>query len=124
MAFITTEEVKNIRTQLKKELPNLKFSVKKINYSKVSITIKSGNLDFRGALVKEQNGDYLQVFRDFKSQFAKDEKVVEALQKVNDIAFSQNYHDNSDAMTDYFDVAYYVSIKIGDYDKSYELRAA
>jgi hypothetical protein len=120
MAFISTEEVKEIRTQLKKELPGLKFSVKKINYSKVSVTIKSGDLDFLGALKKEVERDYITVWKDFRNQFTCDE-VVAALEKIDKIVYGQNYHDNSNAMIDYFDVSYYAEIKIGDWDKPYQL---
>lgn len=30
-------------------------------------------------------------------------------------------HDNSDAMTDYFDVGWYIDINIGNYEKDYIL---
>jgi hypothetical protein len=32
-----------------------------------------------------------------------------------------SWYDNSDIMTDYFDVAYYNNINIGKWDKPYEL---
>ena len=120
MPFISTEEVKEIRAQLKKELPNLKFSVKKINYSKVSVTIKNGDLDFLGALKKEAKRDYIAVWKDFKNQFTCDEVIV-ALEKIDKIVYGQNYHDNSEPMIDYFDVSYFADIKIGDWDKPYQL---
>ncbi|WP_424686510.1 MAG: LPD29 domain-containing protein [Halarcobacter ebronensis] len=120
MAFISTEEVKNIRTQLKKELPNLKFSVKKRDHSKVFVTIKSGDLDFLGTLKKEVERDYITVWKNFENQFT-DIEIIETLKKIDDIVYGQNYHDNSDPMIDYFDVSYYAEIKIGDWDKPYQL---
>ena len=121
MAYIKTEEVKEIRTQLKKEFPGLKFSVKKINYSKVSVTIKSGNIDFLGALKKENERDYITIWNDYKNQFIGNE-IVQTVEKINNIVYGQNYYDNSDAMTDYFDTAYYADIKIGDWDEPYQLK--
>ena len=34
------------------------------------------------------------------------------------------WYDNSDAMTDYFDTAYYMHIEVGKWDKSYEVMEA
>jgi hypothetical protein len=34
------------------------------------------------------------------------------------------WYDNSDAMIDYFDTAFYVSINVGKWDKPYTLKAA
>lgn len=120
MAFIKTEEVKNIRTQLNKEFPNLKFSVKKINYSKVSVVIKSGDLDFLGSLKKDLERDYITVWKDIKNQFNNDD-IVSALEKIESIVYGQDYYDNSDVMIDYFEVKYYADIKIGDWDSPYQL---
>jgi len=33
------------------------------------------------------------------------------------------WYDNSDAMTDYFDTAYYMDINVGQWDKPYVLTA-
>lgn len=97
MAYIKTEEVKNIRTQLKKEFPNLKFSVTRLHMSKVKIIVLSGDIDF----------------------LAKTEESVKAYKRIEQIAKSQNYYDNSDAMIDYFDIAYYTEVRIGDWNKDY-----
>lgn len=120
MAFIKPEEVKNIRTQLNKEFPNLKFSVKKINYSKVSVVIKSGDLDFLGSLKKDLERDYITVWKDIKNQFNNND-IVSALEKIESIVYGQDYYDNSDVMIDYFEVKYYADIKIGDWDSPYQL---
>jgi len=34
------------------------------------------------------------------------------------------WYDNSDAMTDYFDTAYYTNIRIGKWDKPYKFTGA
>jgi hypothetical protein len=120
MAYITTEQVKEIRTQLKQAFPRLKFSVKKINYSKVSVTIKSGDIDFLGALKKENERDYITVWNNYKNQFI-GEEVLKSVEKINNIVYGQGWYDNSDSMIDYFDTAYYVDIRIGDYEEPYVL---
>lgn len=127
MAYITTEKVRNIRNELKREFTNLKFSVKRVNHSKVSITIKSGDLDFIGDYKIDSSdiiGDYIVVSRYHYEKDFKDSEILRALEKINQIAYGQGYYDNSDSMTDYFDTAYYVDIKIGDWDKPYILKKA
>jgi hypothetical protein len=37
--------------------------------------------------------------------------------------YGKDYYDRSDAMTDYFDTAYYTNINLGKWDKPYELTA-
>lgn len=124
MAFITTEQVKNIRTQLKAEFKGIKFSVKKINYSKVSISILSSEIDFFGDCIADRSEAvyelYMQVNRhSIDDNFKSVSKKV--LKRISEIAHSQGYYDNSDAMTDYFDTAYYVNISVGSWDKEYKL---
>jgi hypothetical protein len=40
-------------------------------------------------------------------------------EKMFKIIKGESWYDNSEAMVDYFDVAYYLSVKIGDWNKSY-----
>jgi hypothetical protein len=35
--------------------------------------------------------------------------------------YSADYYDRSDAMTDYFDTAYYVDVNIGKWNKQYKV---
>jgi hypothetical protein len=124
MAYIKTEEVREIRTQLKKEFPGLKFSVTRLHYSKVKIVIKSGDVDFFSDYNVDKRdviGDYIVVNGHYiDNNFTGVSKDI--LKRINEIAYSQGYYDNSDAMTDYFDTAYYVDIKIGDWDIPYQLK--
>ena len=46
MAYINKEDVKAIRNELKKQYPNIKFSVRKDHSSSVQITLVSGDIDF------------------------------------------------------------------------------
>lgn len=103
MAYISTEQVKEIRQNLKKEFPNLKFSVKRLYYSKVQVSILSGNIDF-GTTYKNCTHETDGVFG-----------------KINQIVNKGNFN-NSDSMTDYFHVGFYTEISIGRWDYSYVLK--
>jgi hypothetical protein len=50
-----------------------------------------------------------------------DGQCLEFLKEVMQVLNDGN-HDNSDIMTDYFDVGWYVHVKIGKWDKPYVLR--
>ncbi len=124
MAYISTEKVKNIRNQLKKEVPNLKFSVRRFHCCSVKIVIKSGVIDFFSNYNVKQNSDidnYIIVNRYNYERYFSDENILNTLKKINEIAYSQGWYDNSEVMIDYFDTAYYVNIQIGDWDKPYFL---
>lgn len=125
MAYIKTEQVKEIRTQLKKEFPNLKFSVTRHHYSKVSIIIKSGDMDFFSNYNVKRNdivGDYIIVSPYHYEKDFTDQEILNTLKKIIEIAHGQGWYDNSDSMTDYFDTAYYVDIKIGEWDNPYVVK--
>ena len=49
-----------------------------------------------------------------------DGKALEYLRKAFEI-MNQGNHDRSDIQTDYFDVGWYVDVKIGRWDKPYKL---
>jgi hypothetical protein len=51
-----------------------------------------------------------------------DGKAKEFLDKAFEIMFEGN-HDNSDIMTDYFDVGWYCDINIGKWDRPYTVTA-
>lgn len=51
------------------------------------------------------------------------QKAKDVMQRVKDITDEYNW-DNSDAMTDYFDVNFYLHLNIGSYDKPFEVVAS
>tara|TARA_R100001510_G_C7639076_1_gene196845 strand:+ start:1254 stop:1631 length:378 start_codon:yes stop_codon:yes gene_type:complete len=123
MAFISTAEVREIRNALKKEFPEFRFGVKKRHYHAVDITVKKGPalkdipFDSRG---------YAQINEYHLDNYGKSQKFLERVVKVIKTAPANakggsEWYDNSDAMTDYFDTAFYFSIKIGYYNKGYEV---
>ena len=121
MSYISTEDVKKIRVALKNEFgKKLKFGVRKSSGGhSVGVTIKSGTVDFSDIMrnnTYEQvqvNHYHLQNYGVHKSLF---EKIVEIIKT----APSKKWYNNSDAMIDYFDVAFYFDLNVGDWDNPYK----
>ncbi len=120
MSYISTEDVKKIRVALKNEFgKKLKFGVRKSpSCHSVGVTIKSGTVDFSDIMRNtydqvQVNHYHLQNYGVHKSLF---EKIVEIIKT----APSKKWYNNSDAMIDYFDVAFYFDLNVGDWDKPYE----
>lgn len=113
MAYISAQEVANIRNQLKAEFPQFKFSVRKSHSTSVDVNILKGPEDFSEIT---ENGHF-QVnhwHMHFSGRFEK------LFAKMLAIIMSQDWFDDSDSMTDYFHTAYYFSLSVGDWHKPYE----
>jgi hypothetical protein len=110
MPYISNEQVKAIREQLKKALPAYKFSVTKEHYTGVRIAILSGP-------VKLSDRDHEQVNQFYiKEHYTGTVKKV--LQTVCDIATKDQHEQQYDI--DYGSIPnYYVNIAIGQWDKPY-----
>lgn len=138
MAYISAEDVKAIRTELKQQFPKWKFSVRKGSGSlSVDVTIQQGDIDFvevycaKGVDAREaeyaRKNRALQVNQYWiKDHWGHDKKASEALSKINEImhnapgrAGGKKFFDESDAMTDYFHTAFYTHLNIGAWDKPY-----
>ena len=125
MAYISADDVKAIRNELKAAFPNWKFGVRKGSGSlSVDVTIKQGDISFAENL---QNG-YAQVNQYWIDSHWTDMEAREALKKINEImhnapgrAGGKKFYDNSDAMTDYFDTAFYTHLSIGNWNQPYAL---
>lgn len=113
MAFITTQEVKNIRELLKSEFPKYKFSVSGGNSLSLQVAIMSGPEDFSSVLGEWKSIDINQYHL---YQYGRFEKLFTKMFKAMK---SQNWFDKSDSMTDYFHTAYYMSLSIGKWNKPY-----
>lgn len=113
-AYVSKEKMKEVQTELKETFPQYKFSIKKRHYSTICVTILSGPLtltkDPKGH--EQVNGYYIQ------EHFKDNPEAAEFLQQVMDIINKGNYN-NSDYMTDYFNVGFYIDFEIGQWDKPY-----
>ena len=118
MAFISTQKVAEIRSNLKNEFPAIKFSVVRRNYSAVNVTILKSPYDFRPDSLKDR--EYLSV----NSYWFQDHgyKHPDILNRIIEIANEGN-HNNSDVMTDYFDVGWYFDLSLGQWNKPFQVAA-
>ena len=135
MAYISTEEVAAIRKELKKELPEYKFSVTKHHHSSVTVAFMKGpafaEFQSRDRYTGEFKDDVIEGHEQLNHYWAMDfygEKNGALIKKVEKIiktapvkAGGREWYDKSDAMTDYFDTAYYMNIHVGKWDKPYEV---
>lgn len=122
MAYITTNEVKEIRKELKNKFPNLKFSVRREHYSNVKVILKSGDISFADILNEKRIYNVNQYNLESEPQKYKDlfKKIIKIIR--NAPAYAENgraWYDKSDAMTDYFDTAFYYDFNIGEFGKPY-----
>jgi hypothetical protein len=103
------------------------------NHSTLCLNIKSGKIDFIGNANEVCGNDHYQVSRGFtpnKSGYDnvnvyhyKNHYSGVALKFLSEVIPLMNYgnHDNSDIMTDHFDVGWYVDVNIGRWDQPYIL---
>jgi hypothetical protein len=133
MAYMNQERKAKIKAMLDKNLKGtgVKFSLRCTSLS-ITCTIKSAPIDLIANSNETCSKDFYQVARGFKPNTTAYEQVNqyhyknhfsgEALDIMNLIVksmYAADYYDNSDAMTDYFDTAYYVNIQIGQWDKPF-----
>ena len=134
MAYMNQEKKKVINEELKPVLAkyNLKGSLRTDYYS-ITLTIRKGNIDFisnwKENLTDEEKSrinysldkvDSLDV-NCYWIDKTFSGKVKECLHDIVKAMKAAGYYNNSDIMTDYFDVAYYFNIKVGNWDKPYML---
>ena len=133
MAYVNSADVAQVRKELKEAFPKFKFGVRKDNSMAIRVTIKSGPTDFSSLFKDEysQKKQYVQIntyhidsFYGEHAPFLK--QVVDIIKTAP--ARGEGYHkgtgyyNNSDAMIDYFDHAYYFDVNIGSWDKPYEVK--
>lgn len=126
MAYKSITEIsKEVKEKLKKEFPDLEFSVTKESYAGgQSLTVRwmKGFNPFVSQELLEEG--YIQI----NDKYIQDDKRLtqeakDVLERVNIIANEDNW-DKSDRMTDYFYVNYYFHLTIGRWDKKYEVTEA
>lgn len=140
MAYVSQERkakiVAAVKPILKKYGIKATFAVR--NHSTISLNIKSGPIDFvenyigtdtNKVAANKMSPDMIAYLRKtkqidvnpywFQEHFSGVAKKF--LSEVMPAMKSADWYDRSDAMTDYFDTAYYVDINIGKYNKPYEV---
>jgi hypothetical protein len=120
MAFVSQELKKKLAPGIKGVLKKYKMkgSIAVDNHSTLVVNLKSGSIDFEKDS-NSDNGYHYQInpywCHEHFGGVAKDFLVeLLAAMKPADV-----WYDNSDAMIDYFDTAYYVNINVGQWNKEY-----
>jgi len=137
MAYVSQERKQSLAPQIKSVLKKygVKATIAVRNHSSLVVNIKSGKIDFienyletdsklnHGGKMGQDQIDYTRKkqYIDvnpywYKEHFSGVAKsfLLELFQAMN-----KGNHDNSDIMTDYFDVGWYVDVNIGKWDKPY-----
>ncbi len=117
MAYITTETVAKIRNALKEEFPNCKFSVRRRDRGlAVAVSIMRSPFDFSNLKFNTINefhiDQYVEQIGQPATAFLK--RIDEIIRVVGD------HYDKSDMQSDYFNVAFYYDITIGNDDKDHK----
>lgn len=110
---------KEVRNGLKLRYPGLKWSIRIEKYSmgrSLHVALMSGPFD----AFKESERGYRQINHYYLDRNM-DELNPEALEAIKTAYALTQVHnwDNSEPMTDYFDVNFYVHITVGQWNKQY-----
>lgn len=142
MAYMSQEKKKQIAENMKKVLAGtgIKYSLSVRDHSAIVMKITKGPVDFiKNHMEVNKNGSgcpaYVNVnpydktqpvYIDinpyhYKSQFSG--PVLDIVEKIMTVLNDGN-HDNSNSQIDYFDVGWYVYVKVGTWTKPYVLTGA
>lgn len=116
MAYMNQERKKELAPGIKEVLKkyNMNGSIRVNNHMELIVTLTEGILDF-GTLERHVSTNPYNIKNHYKGIAQK------FLLELLDAMQGTIYYDRSDIQTDYFDVAYYISIHIGKWDKPYIL---
>lgn len=125
MAYMNQEKKAQIAAALKKVMPkDWRYSLAVRNYSEIVMTIRKGpsNLMIVPAHGHVDEHIHAGIYRQVNPHSYKDNflpEFDEIFAKIYAALNSAGNYDNSDIMTDYFDVGYYVSLRVGDWDAAF-----
>ena len=113
MAYISQTLKKELTPAIKAVLKkyDMKGTISIAHHSKLVVTLRSGSM-FKG--LTDTSVNYYHINSDKRF----DEKEKSFLNELRNAMMVGNY-DNSDPQSDYFDVGWYIEIKIGNYEKDY-----
>ena len=134
MAYISTDDVKKIRNALKAEMPQYKFSVVRDHHSSVTIAMMKGpafaEFEYfdryageykKGTLGQNDGYDQINTYHTGDFYGKENAEIFDKIVKIAKTAPTKQWYDDSDAMTDYFDTAYYIHLNVGKFGKDYEV---
>ena len=121
MAYINAKEVKQIREELKKQYPDIKWSVSKEDSRNVNVCMLEGNIDFSDI---ETTGYFsINEYHLYKHP-EHHQKLFNNIIDIIKTSSDRKWFDESDSMTDYFHTAFYFDLSVGKYQKPYINKAA
>ena len=111
MAYISQEEKKSLTPAIKAVLAKygMKGTIGIHNHSTLVVNVASGPIEFDRDHI-QVNTHWIDGYSDEANAFLTE--LVTAMK-------GDGWEDNSDSMTDYFDISYYVDINIGRWHKPY-----
>jgi len=132
MAYMSQELKRKLAPGIKKVLK--KYGVKGTlavdHYSTLVVNIREGAIDFIGAenaRRKERAEVMGDPFYECKGYYGanpyyagdEDGQIGKFFKELISAMKGNEWYDNSDSMTDYFDTAYYLRINVGQFDRPY-----
>lgn len=134
MAYMNQEKKAKIAAQLKQIFPKgWKYSLGVSNHSTIVLTIMKAPVDLI-AMANELNRERAEMRNETpyeikgsyqgnpyypENQFKGE--TLDLMKKAIDALYSADYYDRSDIMTDLVNVAYYVNLNIGRWDKPFQV---
>ena len=133
MAFINQETKEKLASGIKAVLKKhgVKGTIGIRHHTKLVVNVRSGSIDFctpfnarrrdyvETRLGREYNDrDYFEANAYAPSDLGVKE-VDDFMNELTAAMRGTEWYDNSDCQSDYFDIAYYMSINIGDYTRPY-----
>jgi len=133
MAYMSQERKSEIAPKVKSILNKygIKGSLSVRNHSTLSLTLKSGKIDFIANSNRVCGNDFYQVAKGFKPNTSNYDSINpywfhehydgDAKAFLTEVmeAMNNGNHDRSDIQSDYFDVGWYVDVNIGKWNKPY-----
>ena len=119
MPYITTEEVREIRTKIKKEFPSKngwKFSITNRHHMEVAVKILKGKIEF------DRNCSHGQINHFWIDEnYADNPEARDFLNRLLEIIREVKPEHIVDENPDYGNIPnYYITIQYGNWDKPYE----
>lgn len=133
MAYMNQDKKRVIKAAIDKIAKPLgiKYSLRVRNHSAIVCTITAAPIDFIGNF-KAVTGDKFKIngapldhmpVNPYWYQEHFSGKPREVIGQLVDALKAAGYYDNSNAMIDYFETAYYFDLNIGDYNRPFKLTA-
>ncbi len=117
MAYISDEDATLIQEKLKKTFPRIKFDIKTEKHlGTIDVALMSSDIDFSDIIGKGNGGRRINQYH--LHRYGQHSELFEKIIKTIKTAGRQ-YYDNSDIQNDYSDVAFYISLLVGQSDNPY-----